>query len=677
MANADNNSLLETLGEVISNRLKSATDDQVASVFDLLFGKTIEKLSKSQTKAVKQDTKKKEKNSETEKPNVVAKDTNEKPQQPPAPQPPPLPAEETNSKLQKVEKPVIIGGFNETAIKSLQKILPESLSDALKNLNNSVGGLSQLLKGIGTSNIGKGFGMGALGVLGTIFSLFTLLDSLKDTGPFKGLKMLIGRLSLGAVTAPFRMFFSTLKALKDSFFKKVDTLKKIVPEAVEEITKKADDIVKGFKTKITEKIDKILGPITKFFSSIYNKITGFVGGIFNSVKTKIFGILGKEAGEVGAKAATAAAKTGGGGFFKGLLQSIGSKLKFIPFIGALFSIASAWSRFKTGDIFGGAIDILSTIANFIPFGTPISIGLTALNAVLDYKAGGSDVDSGKAKPKGDIFWGWIKNLGNWFLSKIRLIPGVGDIIDGIGLIFTGKAEEGFEKLPIIGDLIRAFKDPAKEFAAGNVIAASLMSPIKLLMDVIVNSFTGIIDGIKVFLKKILKYVPGALIPDSMEKWMKEPEAPKPEQTKETATPESKKPVQQAKDALIDPTGGLVVSSPKEGALFQLSKNDGVAAGPWTNKTDVSVNIDNKILTEVAKNTKVTNEGIVQLANGFMALAKQLGVFADKAVNKGGNVINNVISSPQEQENSADIVRRIGATPITQLRQTLAQSYNPV
>jgi hypothetical protein len=42
------------------------------------------------------------------------------------------------------------------------------------------------------------------------------------------------------------------------------------------------------------------------------------------------------------------------------------------------------------------------------------------------------------------------------------------------------------------------------------------------------------------------------------------------------------PIEKKGDVMYDPNGGLIVSSPQEGALFQLSKKDGMMAGPVTN-----------------------------------------------------------------------------------------------
>ena len=65
-------------------------------------------------------------------------------------------------------------------------------------------------------------------------------------------------------------------------------------------------------------------------------------------------------------------------------------------------------------------------------------------------------------------------------------------------------------------------------------------------------------------------------------------------------------VQQVKDAGIDPNGGLIVSSPSEGALYQLSKNDGIKAGPMSSETGGGSDIGSRraiaILEKIAQAT---------------------------------------------------------------------------
>ena len=59
-------------------------------------------------------------------------------------------------------------------------------------------------------------------------------------------------------------------------------------------------------------------------------------------------------------------------------------LKFLPVIGSIISLYSAYTRFKTGDWVGGLVDGGAAIAGLVPgIGTAISWGLTLFNAGRD------------------------------------------------------------------------------------------------------------------------------------------------------------------------------------------------------------------------------------------------------------------------------------------------------
>ena len=90
------------------------------------------------------------------------------------------------------------------------------------------------------------------------------------------------------------------------------------------------------------------------------------------------------------------------------------------------------------------------------------------------------------------------------------------------------------------------------------------------------------------------------------------------------------PVLQKGDAAIKPDGGLVVSSPKLGALYQLHKQDGIVAAPMIeNKASSSSASGNSfgkaeiILEKIAGNTGGTAQNISNLITGFNNLAKAL------------------------------------------------------
>lgn len=125
------------------------------------------------------------------------------------------------------------------------------------------------------------------------------------------------------------------------------------------------------------------------------------------------------------------------------------------------------------------------------------------------------------------------------------------------------------------------------------------------------------------------------------------------------------------DALVKPDGGLLVSSPKEGSLFQLSKRDGLIAGPMisqtlipeTTKINPSIpssitethitnnNTDKKILSDIAGNTEKTNKSLATLGDAVFKLAK---VLDSKTMGGGNSVLINNNGKVQEYTSTAQI-----------------------
>ena len=200
----------------------------------------------------------------------------------------------------------------------------------------------------------------ALMVLG---GLASLIAGFLTDGQFKGLMKLIGKGGLlGGLKIAFKMFQSKFS----KFFK---TFKKFFVETVPDFLK------------------KMFKPVASLFK----------GGLKGGFLAKAFQFIVKYGGK--------AAK-----FFKP-----------IPIIGGLISFAFAYSRFKSGDIAGGLLEILSGVASFFPgIGTAISIGIDILLAVLDYKSGGTPAAGGKAK--GGILKEWALQLAEWLLRLPPFLP---------------------------------------------------------------------------------------------------------------------------------------------------------------------------------------------------------------------------------------------------------------
>jgi hypothetical protein len=294
-----------------------------------------------------------------------------------------------NKTLEEDKKPAltIIDGLSPNAQKVLHKIIGES---AIKRKDDKK---KEEEPKKGSSIFGKMFGGLALLAGG----LFALYEGLKDDGPFKGLLKLVGRVGVrGAL-----MLFNSIGKV----------------------------VTKGLKL--------------------------FSDGIVSGIKS-FFGFSAKEGVEVLGKA-------GGGGILKmfsgvktwlgKMFAKIGLK---IPGLGAIIGIGFAVSRFMKGDVVGGIIDLLSGVASCVNFVAPglgfaISLGLDALNAFLDYKAGGTPDAGGKGK--GGMIWGWIKDATKWMGEKfgdvIVALPVIGPLIRSIGEFSQGNFLKGLKQMAYI------------------------------------------------------------------------------------------------------------------------------------------------------------------------------------------------------------------------------------
>tara|TARA_R110002012_G_scaffold318344_1_gene536515 strand:- start:4766 stop:6334 length:1569 start_codon:yes stop_codon:yes gene_type:complete len=135
-------------------------------------------------------------------------------------------------------------------------------------------------------------------------------------------------------------------------------------------------------------------------------------------------------------------KIAGQGGAKGLFGSIGKLftkflkpvLKRIPGIGSLISWSFAVSRFKSGQLVRGLIDVASGIATLFPgIGTGIGIGLDVLNAFLDIKGGQEEVKPAGSGFKLSEFFSKIQDkIMNNFPMKnlLSFTTGIGKVIKG-------------------------------------------------------------------------------------------------------------------------------------------------------------------------------------------------------------------------------------------------------
>jgi hypothetical protein len=237
-----------------------------------------------------------------------------------------------------------------------------------------------------------------------------------------------------------------------------------------------------FNLDFLDKFEGTLEGISKFFTLGGLKVTAgplfnLVGKAFTTVGELIEGGLsaifklgfGDEIVEQGAKAAPAAWRALlpkiAGGLFKGV-GLVG--LKAIPIIGSLISLYFAYDRFNKGDIIGGLIDVAGGITNLIPgVGIPLSLGLAALNAFLDYQAGEGTIDQ-KQNAKLDFF-GKIAE----FIREIPFVGWIMNFTQGLYELVSGNFETGLDflmKQPFLGPfpaIVKSMMDATTTDEQGN------------------------------------------------------------------------------------------------------------------------------------------------------------------------------------------------------------------
>lgn len=207
------------------------------------------------------------------------------------------------------------------------------------------------------------------------------------------------------------------------------------------------------------------------------------------------------------------ALTGAGKLVAGSAKTIGKKVaaKFIPGLGAAFSLYSGIDRWKRDDKVGAYIDFSSAVANLIPgIGGFVSLGLDLINMGRDFKSmsveqqqttlqkgrayarhipglglGISIVDSIKMFSSGDIRGG-IQELiggitstipgGRWAfdagLELVEAFHGAQNPMSGTAETIKKVSKEQMKNMPIIGTFLR-MKDAFKLYDQGKTSEAMI------------------------------------------------------------------------------------------------------------------------------------------------------------------------------------------------------------
>ena len=306
---------------------------------------------------------------------------------------------------------------NENAKKATSKVpMSASVAKASKKGNKmDLSGLGMLpLLGFLALELNEIFG--ALGMSETMNNIHNVIKAIKASS------------ALASVSKILNPIIKVVKAM-GSFAKMIGG--KLVPM----MTKGFNKLVKGGKTLIKLFDGKAMQGLIKAYGKVCEmgaSIAKFFGGPMGKV-----GKLGSALGKV---------VKGGGGLVK-MFAKVGAKLgkalKFLPFIGSLFSFMASYQAFKDGRYGRGILELLSGVLNFIPGIGNIASGLLdggmLLYDLLDEsdEGGKSPMEKmGDLATKGGSFF---KDIGAKIFGKLKdLFNGLKDwIFDSVTKTFDG------------------------------------------------------------------------------------------------------------------------------------------------------------------------------------------------------------------------------------------------
>jgi hypothetical protein len=353
--------------------------------------------------------------------------------------------------LEEKEPTVKVSGFTKQALKDLSGITGASkvAKVADKDEKSSWGLLGKVL----------------LPVLLAVAAGIALFKGFEDEGPFKGAKVLIGKIGIMGALKWLKSGLLDIATKFTSFFK---TLPKFLAKPFEEFVEGA----------------------IKVGSGVIGKLTGSLGKIS----------------------------------FAPFIKSIGSKLakgiKFIPFIGSAIDFYDAYTRFQQGKWGTGLSSLASGVIGLIPgAGTALKIGIGlgigVFNAITDYVSGGKEKETIETKAFSfkDLM-GRIKDkMFNFFQKTPFYMIGT-----GIQKIFAGDFKKGFKEFgtglvmsnPLLAPMAMMLnylnETPSSETNPETGQKMSIFDAFKK------HLYDKIRSGIKLlpdWLKTVISYIPGA------------------------------------------------------------------------------------------------------------------------------------------------------------------------
>jgi hypothetical protein len=236
------------------------------------------------------------------------------------------------------------------------------------------------------------------------------------------------------------------------------------PEIKKFISEKFGDKAADFFDKFQGTINAIgkfftMGGLQLKFGNIFKNVGELLGklgdDLIMSFKGLFTGLADEGAGGL-IKGFGAAVKAGGlKGILKGaagaILKGVSKvTLKAIPLIGSVISFADAYGRFKEGEILQGTIDIAAGLAGLVPgYGTAFSIGLSLLNAFIDFKSG---------EEKEQI--------------KTQAVSISSMLLKGVGFLSKTLGKGVLKRLPLIGTML-TLASAWEKFQQGEILGGTL------------------------------------------------------------------------------------------------------------------------------------------------------------------------------------------------------------
>jgi hypothetical protein len=384
----------------------------------------------------------------------------------------------------------------------------------------------------------------------------------------------------------------------------------------------------------------------------------------------------------------------------GLTKFITPLLKKLPLIGTVISWGFAYSRFKSGDIVGGIIDVLSGIASIFPgVGTAIAIGLDVLNAFLDVKGGGANEQT--TQKKTGLLKEWALSLGKILYDGVKYIPIIGPLIQAVEDMQSGKwldatynLVRAIPGLGIVIDVVNWFTEGQTEQGikeglsnTGNMIGEWLNWVKENIWEKITGFVTGVFEGVKDWWNN-LSWDPSSWIGTASEIYP----LPKPteqdktakqvketsnsdqiktaqdktaKQVKETSNSDQIKTAKEINETITPMAKGGIVTEPTKALIGEAGPEAVVPLEKYFDPQNLSLN--NTTLEQIASNTKDTNSSLKALSEAIFKLV----TIVDKKTSQGGTTVINAGGKVTQQTTSASVIANTNIDPIRRVRMQFA------